>query len=522
MRRAPFALFVVSLLLLTLGVVLAPGRAAADEPATDEPAAAIQAPSAAFQQLNKDLRSERNYMKRRALQKERAIAYLAQWKAAGTAAKDADTYWLGLFQQMAGQWKAAAASFAAASPNEAVSEGLRGAAAQAEARLLAGTEGREAVGMAATTASLKRLLAFAAAMGDPAQAAVRSSLEMSLAGALEGAGQKNEATALRMALVHRDPTTVARLYRTLIFGVLGSSHALADYPAILKQGTDLIALLSAQQGKAIELAEKKLATARTTLLETSPEALDEQGKLKNADRSKMSRLESLVWNADRAAARAKSLVERIAKADQPFKMLGKPVAAWTLEHAFGDVKAISDVEGKVVVMDFWATWCPWCIRSFPAIRDLTTKYGAKGLTFVGVTTSASRVYAARYDLDDDLKAKQAPGTRTKPAAQLANSRSPADGITYFTPEAYPAKEKEVIATFIKNHAMTWPVVMIDKTEPGPKYALGGWPHAVVLDRAGRVRYFKSGALLRDRKEAVEHFSKVLEDLLAEPVAKAGQ
>ena len=81
--------------------------------------------------------------------------------------------------------------------------------------------------------------------------------------------------------------------------------------------------------------------------------------------------------------------------------------------------------------------------------------------------------------------------------------------------AFPAKEKAIIATFIKNHEMTWPVVMIDKLEPGAKYALTGWPHAVVLDKQGRVRAFKSGALLRDRKEGVKKARKILERLMAE-------
>ena len=84
------------------------------------------------------------------------------------------------------------------------------------------------------------------------------------------------------------------------------------------------------------------------------------------------------------------------------------------------------------------------------------------------------------------------------------------------PEAeYREAEKQALERFIANHEMTWPVVMIDKEEPGPKYALMGWPHAVVLDRQGRVRYFKSGALLRDKPEGIAAFRKVLDALLAE-------
>ena len=61
--------------------------------------------------------------------------------------------------------------------------------------------------------------------------------------------------------------------------------------------------------------------------------------------------------------------------------------------------------------------------------------------------------------------------------------------------------------------------MIDDEEPGPKYALTGWPHAVVLDRQGRVRYLKYGPLLRDKPKTLAAFKRVLEDLLAEPAGE---
>jgi hypothetical protein len=115
-----------------------------------------------------------------------------------------------------------------------------------------------------------------------------------------------------------------------------------------------------------------------------------------------------------------------------------------------------------------------------------------------------------------LKEKAIEGERPKPAARLDEGRPSRDPSVPLLPEGeYRQLEVETIAKFIENHEMTWPVVMIDKTEPGPKYALTGWPHAVVLDRQGRVRYFKSGALLRERAEAVEAFRAVLDDLLAE-------
>ncbi len=139
---------------------------------------------------------------------------------------------------------------------------------------------------------------------------------------------------------------------------------------------------------------------------------------------------------------------------------------------------------------------------------------------MGVTASSSSVYEARYDLDDDLKDKGEAGQRARPVARMVRGTqepNPEGGI--YSAEEYKAKEKEAITTFIANHEMSWPVVMIDKTEPGPKYALMGWPHAVVIDKEGRIRYFKSGALLRDRPEDVKKSRAILDDLLAEPAAK---
>ena len=44
----------------------------------------------------------------------------------------------------------------------------------------------------------------------------------------------------------------------------------------------------------------------------------------------------------------------------------------------------TDLKGKVVVLDFWASWCGPCKESFPVMNDLQKKYGKKGLVILAV------------------------------------------------------------------------------------------------------------------------------------------
>ena len=57
---------------------------------------------------------------------------------------------------------------------------------------------------------------------------------------------------------------------------------------------------------------------------------------------------------------------------------------------------LDQYKGKVVVLDFWASWCVPCRRSFPWLNAMHAKYSAKGLIIIGVNVDNDREAAVAF------------------------------------------------------------------------------------------------------------------------------
>ena len=444
--------------------------------------------------------------------KRRANEYLDAWKASGRKATGTSRYALAQFEQAAGRLKDAVEGFRSVRNDTEAKAKTRDFSATGEANLLTFAGLRDEIGMEAIDKATMNLCAYADTMEGDSRKKSRGKLRSVLAILHTAAGRAKASREMRLKIVAGDSKSLGTHVRPIMQSLLGDTHAMDGYDALrTKAAAVLKGLVDTQTGVA-NGAKAKLDAAKGKLLAVAADALDGDGNLKQTDRKKMGNEERAYGGAKRSYDGAKRLLDSLPAYGAPFAFLGKPAGAWTLEKSFTDgVEKLEGFKGKVVLLDFWATWCPEC--SFPVVRDLLKEFEEKGLAIVGVTASSNVVYAERYDFDPDHSDKATGGKQY--AARLASEKSPADGQYILEEGPYRQREIEAINAFIGNHEMTWPVVLIDKTEPAAKYAQETWPHTVVLDKQGRIRYVKGGSLGRDKKFAVAELKKVITDLLAE-------
>ena len=70
---------------------------------------------------------------------------------------------------------------------------------------------------------------------------------------------------------------------------------------------------------------------------------------------------------------------------------------FTLATLEGDWVTLSDFKGKVVLVNFWATWCGPCLMEIPDLVNLQSKYQQKGLEVLGITlTSGTPKQIAKF------------------------------------------------------------------------------------------------------------------------------
>jgi len=129
--------------------------------------------------------------------------------------------------------------------------------------------------------------------------------------------------------------------------------------------------------------------------------------------------------------------------------VGKPAPEFTLPDLEGNQIELSSMKGKVLILDFWATWCPPCKEEVPHLVSLQSKYRDQGLQIVGLSLDkegASKVkpFADEHDVNytmliaNDETAKSYGGVSMIPTTFLVDRNGVVVKrfIGYTTPEAF--------------------------------------------------------------------------------------
>lgn len=136
------------------------------------------------------------------------------------------------------------------------------------------------------------------------------------------------------------------------------------------------------------------------------------------------------------------------------EMTGSRRPDFELADLSGRLRSIGEWDGKVIAVNFWASWCAPCLQEIPELVDLQTRYGADGLQVVGIAL----------------------------------------------------QKPEELGEFVIEYKMNYPVMAAETPviEIAESFGnmIGALPYTAIVDRHGTIVYVKAGPVTGAEVEAV--------------------
>jgi peroxiredoxin len=118
----------------------------------------------------------------------------------------------------------------------------------------------------------------------------------------------------------------------------------------------------------------------------------------------------------------------------------------------GKTMLLSDLRGKVVLLNFWQVNCPWCVKEMPFMQQIYQEWSDRGLEILAI-----------------------------------NVREP----------------ETMVKSFVTGRNLTFPIILDPEVYPSTLYAIRYLPTSYIIDRAGKIRNIKIGAFMKAEEIANE-------------------
>jgi thiol-disulfide isomerase/thioredoxin len=126
----------------------------------------------------------------------------------------------------------------------------------------------------------------------------------------------------------------------------------------------------------------------------------------------------------------------------------------------GPSMSLADYSGRMVLLNFWATWCAPCVLEMPSMQNLYDTFRDQGLEVVAVNVQ---------------------------------------------------EDRDIVAAFVEEHGFSFPILLDSNGRTTSDYAVRGLPTSYLIDRKGNLIGMKVGFHLWDEPEVMDTFGRLLEE-----------
>ncbi|MDX6696114.1 MAG: hypothetical protein QOF02_3717 [Blastocatellia bacterium] len=175
----------------------------------------------------------------------------------------------------------------------------------------------------------------------------------------------------------------------------------------------------------------------------------------------------------KASIKDAGAVQELQRKQKQLRLQGELAPEITISKWIGQSPVtLAALRGRVVLLDFWATWCGPCLAAFPHLVEWHEKYNERGLVIIGVTKYYGQAEGQSVDKDYEFG---------------------------------------FLERFRKMYRLPYGIAVADNDDNHRNYGVSGIPTAIIIDRHGIIRYIGTGVGGTNEQQVTETLEKLMEE-----------